>query len=168
MRDLPADTLGVDVRHDFRPTYRLLLRKGNLVRRLMRAISKADAVYIATPPDRAGEAMGWHLLALSPTLENKPVCRVALNALSPDAIRAAFDRPRSLDLNSVEAEETRRIMDRLVSHLISPLANKALNINASFSRAEVICLRLLVEREREIAAYTPKMTWTLIARLSVE
>ena len=71
VRDLPADKLGVDVRHDFRPTYTLLPRKGNLVRRLMRAISKADAVYVATPPDRAGEAMGWHLLALSPALREQ-------------------------------------------------------------------------------------------------
>ena len=168
VRDLPADTLGVDVRHDFRPTYTLLPRKGNLVRRLMRAISKADAVYIATPPDRAGEAMGWHLLALSPALENKSVYRVLLNALTPDAIRAAFDRPHSLDMNSVEAEETRRIVDRLVSHLVSPLTSKALNTDVSFSRAELICLCLLVEREREIASFKPTTTWTLIAQLVAE
>lgn len=166
VRDLPTDTLGIDVRHDFQPTYTLLPRKGNLVRRLMRAIAKADAVYIATPPDRAGEVIGWHLLALSPALENKPVYRVLLHALAPEAISAAFDSPRSLNMSWVEAEETRRVVDRLVSHLVSPLASKALNVEASFSRTDVVCLRLLVEREREIAAFMPTTTWTLIARLN--
>ena len=168
VRDLPADALGVDVRHDFQPTYTLLPRKGNLVRRLMRAISKTDAVYIATSPDRVGEAMGWHLLALSPALENKPIYRSLLHALTPDAIRAAFDSPRVIDMNWVEAEETRRIVDRLIGYLVSPLASKALNLEASFTRAEVDCLRLLVEREREITAFKPTTTWMLIARLSAE
>ena len=78
VRDLPVDQLGVDVRHDFRPTYTLLPRKGNLVRRLMRALSKADAVYVATPPTPAGEAMAWHVLALSPDAKDKPIYRVSL------------------------------------------------------------------------------------------
>lgn len=168
VRDLPADTLGVDVRHDFRPTYTLLPRKGNVVRRLMRAISKADAVYIATPPDRAGEAMGWHLLALSPAIENKPVHRVLLRAVTPDAIRTAFDRPRSLDVNSVEAEETRRIADRMIGYLVSPLASKALNAQASLSRVDMVCLSLLIEREREISAFTSGTIWILSARLAAD
>ena len=105
VRDFPADALGIDVRHDFQPTSTLLPRKGNLVRRLMRAISKADAVYVATPPNRAGEAMGWQLLHLSPVVEDKPVYRVLLNALTPEAIRAAFEAPRTLDMNWIEAEE---------------------------------------------------------------
>jgi DNA topoisomerase-1 len=168
VRDLPADTLGVDVRHDFRPTYTLLPRKGNLVRRLMRDISKADAVYIATPPDRAGEATGWHLLALSPVLENKPVYRILLKALIPDAIRAAFDNPRSLDMNAVEAEETRRIADRLVGYLVSPLASKALNAETSLSLVDMVCLGLLVERERAISSFTSDTTWILGARLTAD
>lgn len=168
VRDLPADALGVDVRHDFQPSYTLLPRKGNLVRRLMRAISKTDAVYVATPPDRAGEAMGWHLLALSPALENKPVYRILLHALTLEAVRTAFEDPRALDMNWVEAEETRRIVDRLVGYLVSPLASKALNIEASFTRAAVDCLRLLVEREREITAFKPATTWMLTACLSAE
>lgn len=168
VRDLPADALGVDVRHDFQPTYTLLPRKGNLVRRLMRAISKADTVYIATPPDRAGEAMGWHLLALSPAFENKPVYRILLHGLTPKTIHAAFDSPRALNLNWVEAEEARRIVDRLVGYLVSPLASKALKMEASFTRAEVDCLRLLVEREREITAFKPATTWMLTAHLSAE
>lgn len=168
VRDLPADALGVDVRHNFQPSYTLLPRKGNLVRRLMRAISKTDAVYVATPPDRAGEAMGWNLLALSPTLENKPVYRILLHALTLDAIRAAFDSPGSLDLSWIEAQETQHIADRLVRYLVSPLASKALNVDVSFSRAEVDCLRLLVEREREITAFKPATTWMLTARLSAE
>ena len=168
VRDLPADALGVDLRHDFQPSYTLLPRKGNLVRRLMRAISKADAVYVATPPDRAGEALGWHLLALSPALENKPIYRSLLHALAPDAIRAAFDSPHVINMNWVEAEETQHTADRLVGYLVSPLASKALKMDAPFTRAEVDCLRLLVEREREINAFKPATTWMLAARLSAE
>ncbi|MBK9750055.1 MAG: DNA topoisomerase I, partial [Chloroflexi bacterium] len=114
VRDLPADQLGLDLEADFRPHFTLVPGKGNLVRRLMKALRDCEAVYAATPPTREGEAMAWHVLALSPDVTDKLVYRVTLTALTPDAIRAAFAAPRPLDMKRVEAHITDRIIERLI------------------------------------------------------
>ena len=118
VRDLPETELGVDVEGGFRPQYAVLPGKGNLVKRLVKAIREADEVYLATDPDREGEAIAWHLLQLAGDLKDKPVYRAAFNAITKAAIKAALDNPRVLNLPLVEAQGARRIVDRLVGYLV--------------------------------------------------
>ena len=115
VRDLTTDRLGVDVKHDFRPTLVIPPGKGNLVRRLLKAISMCDSIYAATPPNPSGEAMAWHILALSPDVGEKPIYRVTLDALTPEAVRTAFAVPRPLNMKRIESAVTERILDRLIS-----------------------------------------------------
>jgi len=166
--DLPDDALGVDVDADFRPTYTILPGKGNLVKRLLKAIREAEAIYVATDPDREGEAIAWHLLKLAQVGKNKPVYRAAFHAITKTAVRAAIAQPRPLDLNLVEAQTARRIVDRLVGYLASPLAARALAGRFSAGRVQSVCLRLVVEREREIANFAPQTYWTLALDLTAD
>jgi DNA topoisomerase I len=166
--DLPDDVLGIDVDADFRPTYTVLPGKGNLVKRLQKAVREAEAIYVATDPDREGEAIAWHLLRLAQVGKNQPVYRAAFHAISQAAVREAIDHPRPLDLHLVEAQQTRRIVDRLVGYLASPLAAKALAGRFSAGRVQSVCLRLVVDREREIANFVPKTSWSLALDLKAD
>jgi DNA topoisomerase-1 len=168
VRDLPETELGVDVQSDFRPTYEVLPGKGNLVKRLLKAIADAEAVYVATDPDREGEAIAWHLLKLANLPKDKPVYRAAFTAITKDAVQHAVAHPRPLDVNLVEAQQARRIVDRLVGYLASPLAAKALDGKFSAGRVQSVCLRLVVEREREIENFSPETYWTLALRLAAD
>ncbi|MCB9451466.1 MAG: type I DNA topoisomerase [Anaerolineaceae bacterium] len=168
VRDLPEAELGVDVESDFRPTYTVLPGKGNVVKKLLKAIKEAEAVYVATDPDREGEAIAWHLLKLANVPKDKPVYRAAFHAITQDAVREAITHPRALDINLVEAQQARRIVDRLVGYLASPLAAKVLDGKYSAGRVQSGCLRLVVEREREIAAFTPQPYWTLALKLAAD
>jgi DNA topoisomerase-1 len=165
VRDLPEAELGVEVAADFRPTYTVLPGKGNVVKKLLKAIKDAEAVYVATDPDREGEAIAWHLLKLANVPKDKPVYRALFHAITEDAVREAVAQPRALDVNLVEAQQARRIVDRLVGYLASPLAAKALDGKFSAGRVQSVCLRLVVEREREIAGFTPETFWTLALKL---
>jgi DNA topoisomerase-1 len=166
--DLPDDALGVEVDADFRATYTVLPGNGNLVKRLQKAIREAEAIYVATDPDREGEAIAWHLLRLAQVGKNKPVYRAAFHAITQAAVRDAIAHPRPLDLNLVEAQQTRRIVDRLVGYLASPLAAKALAGRFSAGRVQSVCLRLVVEREREIANFITQSYWTLALDLKAD
>lgn len=168
VRDLPETELGVDIDADFRPQYQVLAGKGNLVKKLVKAIREADAVYLATDPDREGEAIAWHLLALAGNLKDKPVYRSAFNAITESAVKASLAEPRSLDQSLVEAQSVRRIVDRLVGYLVSPLACKALNGRLSAGRVQSVALRLVVEREREIGAFKVESFWTVKAVLEAD
>jgi DNA topoisomerase I len=168
VRDLPEAELGVEVAADFRPTYEVLPGKGNVVKKLLKAIKDAEAVYVATDPDREGEAIAWHLLRLANVPKDKPVYRALFHAITQDAVRAAVAQPRALDVNLVEAQQARRIVDRLVGYLASPLAAKALDGKFSAGRVQSVCLRLVVEREREIEGFTPESYWTLGLKLAAE
>jgi DNA topoisomerase-1 len=156
MRDLPGSALGIDLENDFRPTLTIAAGKSNLVRRLMKAIRDCEAVYAATPPTLDGEAMAWHVLALSADAKDKPIYRVTLTALTPDAIRAAFAAPRPLDVNRIEAHMTRRIIERLDNWSVNAQAHKALGFKTSLTYDNMFALRLIGERERTIAAFTPQ------------
>jgi DNA topoisomerase-1 len=156
VRDLPANELGVDVENDFRPTLTIAAGKSNLVRRLMKAIRESEAIYAATPLTLYGEAMAWHVLALSADAKDKPVYRVTLPMLTPDAIRAAFAAPRPLDVNRIEAHMTRRIIERLDNWSVNAQAHKALGFKTSLTYDNMFALRLIGERERTIAAFTPQ------------
>ncbi|TVR18444.1 MAG: type I DNA topoisomerase [Anaerolineaceae bacterium] len=168
VRDLPETELGVSVDEGFRPQYVLLPRKGNLVKRLVKAIREADEVYLATDPDREGEAIAWHLLQLAGNLKGKPVYRAVFNAITESAIKAALAEPRQLDEALVSAQSARRIVDRLVGYLVSPVACKALDGRLSAGRVQSVALRLVVEREREIERFRPETFFTLTARFAVE
>src|SRR5579871_4389934 len=164
VRDLPTDKLGIDMLHDFQPSYALLPRKGNLVRRMMRAISNAEAIYVATPSGRLGEVMGWHILALAPSLKDKSIYRTPLTALTPQAIQASFANPQELNLNWVEAEISLRVIDQLIAYLVSPLANEVLDTNLLVSRAALVCLEQLIANDRAVRSFQSEQTWSLKAR----
>jgi len=159
VRDLPTNELGIDIENDFRPTLTIAAGKSNLVRRLMKAIRESEAIYTATPPTLEGEAMAWHVLALSADAKDKPIYRVTLPMLTPDAIRAAFAAPRPLDVNRIEAHMTRRIIERLDNWSVNAQAHKALGFKTSLTYDNMFALRLIGERERTIAAFTPQTRW---------
>jgi DNA topoisomerase-1 len=165
--DLPAKELGVDVNAQFTPSYAVLPGKNKLVMRIKKAAQAAEAVYIATDPDREGEAIGWHALRLAKLPKDKPVYRVTFNAITADAVRRAVAAPRPMDTHLVEAQQTRRIVDRLVGYLASPLACKALDGQYSAGRVQSASLRLIVERERAITAFVPEDYQKLAVRLRV-
>lgn len=168
VRDLPQDRLGIEVEKDFRPLYEVPPQQANTVRRLIKAMSEAEAVYVATDPDREGEAISWHILQLADLPPNKPVYRVTFTAITESAVKAALACPRPLDINLIEAQQTRRIVDRLVGYLVSPLACQVLDGRYSAGRVQSACLRLVVERERQIAAFTSETYWTLDAHLGTD
>ncbi len=159
VRDLPADKLGIDVDDDFRPTFAIVPGKGNLVRRLMKAIRESEAVYTATPPNRAGEAMAWQALALSPDMKDKPIFRVTLPALTPDAIRAAFAALRPPDMRQAEAFLTGRIIERLAGWSANLHARKALGCQATVIYSGMVALRMLAAREAQIASHSTETRW---------
>lgn len=159
VRDLPANELGVDVENDFRPTLTIAAGKSNLVRRLMKAIRESEAIYAATPLTLDGEAMAWHVLALSPDAKDKPVYRVTLPTLTLDTIRTAFAAPRPLDMNRIEAYMTGRIIERLINWSVNTQARKAGGFKTALSHASMVALRLLQSHESEIAAFTPQTGW---------
>ncbi len=166
-RDLPKDELGIDVAHAFKPTYHITNRKTVTI--LREAIARADTVLLATDPDREGEAIAWHLEELfRKELKGKTVRRVTFHEITPQAVRAALAQPRSVDADLVEAQQARRILDRLVGYTLSPLLWKNVRGPAGLSagRVQTAALRLVVERDREIAAFVPREYWTLDAELS--
>jgi DNA topoisomerase-1 len=159
VRDLPANELGIDIDNDFHPTLTIAAGKSNLVRRLMKAIRDCEAVYAATPPTIDGEVMAWHVLALSSDAKDKPVYRVTLPALTPDAIRAAFAAPRPLDMRQIEAYMTRYIIERLITWSVNAQARKALGFKTALSYDGMVALRLIAERESAVAAFAPQTGW---------
>ncbi|NUQ05067.1 MAG: hypothetical protein HUU31_14375 [Anaerolineae bacterium] len=159
VRDLPADQLGIDLAADFRPSFVVVPGKGNLIRRLMKALRDCEAVYAATPPTREGEALAWHVLALSPDMKDKSVYRVTLTALTPDAIRAAFAAPRPLDMKLIEAYAAERTFSRLVGWSINASARQALDFKTALTVDGMVALRLLAEGEAHIGAFTSETRW---------
>jgi DNA topoisomerase-1 len=159
VRDLPANELGVDVENDFRPTLTIAAGKSNLVRRLMKAIRDCEAIYAATPPTLDGEAMAWHVLALSADAKDKPIYRVTLTALTPDAIRAAFAAPRPLDMRQIEAYMTGRVIERLITWSVNAQARKALGFKTALTYDGMVALRLIAARENAVTAFTSQSGW---------
>ena len=165
VRDLPKKKLGVDLKNRFRPTYELIPGKEKVIKTLRSAARGVDSIYIATDPDREGEAIGWHLSeALSDN--NRKFFRVLFNEITQKAIRQAFDRPGEIDSRLVDAQQARRILDRLVGYKISPLLWQKVRRGTSAGRVQTAALRLVVEREREIEAFESREYWTLTANLS--
>ena len=164
VRDLPSDELGVDVENNFHPTYHLLRQKGKTIKALRAALEEAGEVYLSTDPDREGEAIAWHLLqTLKP--RGKTIRRVTFHEITPGAIQAAFAQPRAgLDMHLVNAQQARRVLDRLVGYQVSPLLWKTTG-GKSAGRVQSVALRLVVERERDIRNFVPQEYWSIHAEL---
>jgi DNA topoisomerase I len=166
--DLPKKELGIDTEKDFKPTYEVIPGKTKVISELKKAAKEAEAVYLAGDPDREGEAICAHLAELlgRTKAEKKKIFRVMFNEITPKAIKAAFDTPGHIDANLVDAQQARRVLDRLVGYKISPLLWDKVRRGLSAGRVQTVALRLIVEREREIRAFVPKEYWTIHALLT--
>ncbi len=164
VRDLPEKTLGVKITANFEPKYEITPSKKEVIKRLTAEAKKAGKVYLATDPDREGEAISWHLqtvLGLDENGEN----RIEFNEISPAAVQNALTRPRKINYNLVDAQQARRVLDRLVGYKLSPLLNNRIQSGLSAGRVQSVALRLIVDREREIQAFVPDEYWTFSAML---
>lgn len=165
VRDLPKSQLGVDVEADFEPKYITIRGKGDILKELRDAAKKADKVFLATDPDREGEAISWHLANILNIPEDKAV-RIEFHEITKDAIQRAIKNPRSIDKARVDAQQTRRILDRLVGYKLSPLLWRKVRRGLSAGRVQSVAVRLIVDRENEIKAFQPEEYWSLTARLA--
>ena len=163
VRDLPKSTLGVDVEHDFAPKYLTIKGKGDVIKELRGAVKSATDVYLATDPDREGEAIAWHLTELLKLSDPK---RIELHEITKDAALAALKHPHHIDMDRVNAQQARRILDRLVGYKISPLLWAKVRGGLSAGRVQSVAVKLIVDREREIAAFIPREYWTITALLA--
>lgn len=167
VKDLPKRTLGVDVDHDFAPVYEVIEGKAKIIARLMKAASSRENVYLAPDPDREGEAIAWHIAEeLRPTGVN--IQRVLFNEITKPAVQAALEHPRDLNENLFQAQQARRVLDRLVGYQISPILWKKVRRGLSAGRVQSVAVRLVVEREREVLAFKPEEYWTIDANLRPE
>lgn len=164
VRDLPKSQLGIDVAHDFEPKYITIRGKGELLAKLRREVKKVDRVYLATDPDREGEAISWHL-AEALKLEESTMQRITFNEITKNAIRTAIKQPRKIDLDLVHAQQARRILDRMVGYQISPLLWEKVKRGLSAGRVQSVALRLICDREEEIEAFISKKYWTIEAQI---
>jgi DNA topoisomerase-1 len=165
VRDLPKTKLGVDIDDGFAPRYVVPREKQKVVRQLKAAAEDADRVFLATDPDREGEAIAWHIVKAA-GLERMPQQRVVFHEVTKDAVLNAFQHPREINERLVDAQQARRILDRLVGYKISPLLWSKVRGGLSAGRVQSVALRMVVEREREIAAFVPQEYWTIDAKLS--
>lgn len=164
LRDLPKSIFGVDIENGFEPKYINIRGKGELIKELKAAAKKADKVYIATDPDREGEAIGWHLayiLGLDPESD----CRIEFHEITPGAVKEALKHPRKIDLDMVDAQQTRRIIDRIVGYQLSPLLWRKIRKGLSAGRVQTVAVKIICDREKEINDFVPQEYWTVTARL---
>ena len=166
VRDLPKSQLGVDVEHDFEPKYITIRGKGDILANLRKEVKKADKVYLATDPDREGEAISWHL-SKALKLEGKDINRISFNEITQSAVKASLKQPRDIDMNLVNAQQARRILDRIVGYKISPLLWAKVKRGLSAGRVQSVALRIICDREEEINAFIPEEYWTLDAELKI-
>lgn len=162
IRDLPRSQMGVDTEHNFEPKYITIRGKGPILKELKTAAKKAKKVYLAADPDREGEAIAWHL-AHSLDVDIHSNCRVVFNEITKDAIKESFKHPRPINTDLVDAQQARRILDRLVGYNISPLLWKKVKKGLSAGRVQSVAVRLIIDRENEIKNFTPEEYWTIVA-----
>ncbi|MCK9309973.1 MAG: toprim domain-containing protein, partial [Candidatus Cloacimonetes bacterium] len=164
IRDLPEHKLGVDVDNDFKPTYEIDKKKTKIISELREAAKSADAIYLASDHDREGEAIAWHLKeTLIKELKDKPVYRIVFNEITSKAINSAIENPGTIDIPKVDAQQARRVLDRIVGYGVSPLLWKVIAKDLSAGRVQSVALRLICEREAEIQAFMPKEFWKIAA-----
>ena len=165
VRDLPQYRFGVNVAEDFAPFYEVPKNKKDTVKKLAKAAKGAEAVYLATDPDREGEAISWHLLEAS-NIKGMPVRRIVFHEITKTAIAEAFDNPREIDMDLVDAQQARRVLDRVVGYRLSPLLWRKLEKGLSAGRVQSAALRMVSDREQEVTAFVPKEYWTIEADLN--
>lgn len=166
VRDLPKSTMGIDVENDYEPKYITIRGKGGKLAELRKEVKKADKIFLATDPDREGEAISWHL-ATALKLESKNMKRITFNEITKTAVKASLKQPREINMNLVNAQQTRRMLDRLVGYSISPLLWQKVKRGLSAGRVQSVALRMICDREEEINAFIPVEYWTLDALLKV-
>ena len=164
IRDLPKKSLGIDIEHDFEPEYEIIPARKNTVGELQKTAKKSEAVLLAADPDREGEAICWHLNNVLRGF-NKNIHRVLFHEITKDAVEEAFKNLVELDQNKINSQQARRLLDRLVGYLISPLLWKKIGRGLSAGRVQSIAMRLICEREREIKDFVPEEYWTITAEL---
>lgn len=164
IRDLPKSKLGVDVEHDFEPEYINIRGKGDLIKTLKKEAKQAKKIYIATDPDREGEAIAWHLAYILQE-ENSKITRVTFNEITKTAVQKAIKEPRDIDINLVDAQQARRILDRIVGYKISPVLWKKVKRGLSAGRVQSVAVKLIVDRENEIENFKPEEYWNIYADL---
>ena len=167
VRDLPQKRLAVDIKNNFEPTYAIMDGKKDTVEKLKSAAASAETVLLATDPDREGEAISWHVATLLDIPASAPV-RIEFNEISKTAVQDALKHPRAIDKNLVDAQQARRVLDRLVGYKVSPILCKKIQSNLSAGRVQSVTLRLVVEREREIESFTPEEYWNFFAMLKAD
>lgn len=160
VRDLPKSQLGVDTENNYAPKYITIRGKGELINKLRKKAKKSDKVFLATDPDREGEAISWHLAKIL-NLSEDDECRIEFNEITKNAIKSAIKKPRKLDINLVDAQQARRILDRLVGYEISPILWKKVRYGLSAGRVQSVALKMICAREREILDFIPKEFWTI-------
>ena len=167
VRDLPKSQLGIDVENDFEPKYITIRGKGELLAKLRKEVKKADKIYLATDPDREGEAISWHLLkALK--LDEKNTSRITFNEITKNAVKQSIKNARDIDMNLVDAQQARRVLDRIVGYGISPVLWAKVKRGLSAGRVQSVALRIIADREEEINAFIQKEYWTLSGEFTPE
>ena len=164
IRDLPKSKMGVDIEHDFEPEYINIRGKGDLIKSLKKDAKNAKKVYLATDPDREGEAIAWHLAHILEIPEDS-VCRVTFNEITKETVKESIKNPRKIDMNLTDAQQARRVLDRIVGYKISPLLWKKVRRGLSAGRVQSVAVKLIVDREEEIEAFIPQEYWNIYARL---
>ena len=162
VRDLPKSKLGIDIDDNFEPQYISIRGKGDLIKSLKKEASKASKVYLATDPDREGEAISWHLAFLL-DLDPEEACRIEFNEITKDTIKEAIKHPRKINMGLVDAQQARRVLDRLVGYQISPLLWRKVRKGLSAGRVQSAALKIICDREREIEKFEPKEFWNITA-----
>ena len=166
IRDLPKSTLGIDPENDYEPKYITIRGKGPILSDLKKEVKKADKVYLATDPDREGEAISWHL-AKSLGIADEDVERITFNEITKDAVKESLKHPRKIDIKLVDAQQSRRMLDRIVGYKISPILWAKVKRGLSAGRVQSAALRIICDREDEINAFVPEEYWSLDAEFKV-
>ena len=162
VRDIPKSRMGIDVDNDYEPKYITIRGKGDVLAKLRKEVKKADKVYLATDPDREGEAISWHL-SQALKIEDKDIHRITFNEITKNAIRSSIKEARGIDMNLVDAQQARRILDRMIGYRISPLLWEKVKRGLSAGRVQSVALRIICDREEEINAFMPQEYWTMDA-----
>ena len=165
IRDLPKSKMGVDIEHDFEPQYINIRGKAPLINSLKKEAKNAKKVYLATDPDREGEAIAWHLAYIL-GIDPESICRVTFNEITKDAVKTAIQNPRKIDLNLTDAQQARRVLDRIVGYKISPVLWKKVKRGLSAGRVQSVAVELVVEREEEIEKFVPEEYWNIYLKVS--
>ena len=166
IRDLPKSTLGIDPENDYEPKYITIRGKGPILSDLKKEVKKADKVYLATDPDREGEAISWHL-AKSLGIADEDVERITFNEITKDAVKESLKHPRKIDIKLVDAQQSRRMLDRIVGYKISPILWAKVKRGLSAGRVQSAALRIICDREDEINAFVPEEYWSLDAEFKL-